>query len=76
MEKDELHNFSIEPMSAARLEEYVDVFISVFTKEPWYDVYESRGQVETFFRNYMADDLFPRLGAHARRQMRRPLFRR
>lgn len=45
-------------MTAERLEEYVDVFINVFTKEPWNDVYESRGQVEAFFRNYMADNYF------------------
>ena len=50
--------FSIETMTAEWLEEYVDVFINVFTKEPWNDVYESRGQVEAFFRNYMADNYF------------------
>ena len=61
-------------MTAARIEEYVGVFISVFTKEPWNDVYESRGsvftkepwndvyesrgQVRRFFENYMADNYF------------------
>ena len=58
MDKYSSGGFSIEPMTAERLEEYVDVFINVFTKEPWNDVYESRGQVEAFFRNYMADNYF------------------
>lgn len=50
--------FVITPMTAARIEEYVGVFISVFTKEPWNDIYESRGQVRRFFENYMADNYF------------------
>lgn len=50
--------FVITPMTAARIEEYVGVFISVFTKEPWNDIYESRGQVRRFFENYMADSYF------------------
>ena len=58
MDKCGFGGFSIETMTAERLEEYVDVFINVFTKEPWNDVYESRGQVEAFFRNYMADNYF------------------
>ena len=58
MDKCSSGGFSIETMTAERLEEYVDVFINVFTKEPWNDVYESRGQVEAFFRNYMADNYF------------------
>ena len=45
-------------MTAARIEEYVGVLISVFTKEPWNDVYESRAQVLRFFENYMADNYF------------------
>ena len=50
--------FVITHMTAARIEEYVGVFIGVFTKEPWNDVYESRGQVRRFFENYMADNYF------------------
>ena len=53
MGKDEFCGFAAETMTAERLEEYVDVFINVFTKEPWNDVYESRGQVRRFFENYM-----------------------
>lgn len=39
-------------------EEAIDLFISVFTKEPWNDVYESRDQVVRFFRDYMQDNYY------------------
>lgn len=58
MDGSEAADFVIKPMTEPRIEEYIDVFISVFTKEPWNDVYESRGQVRRFFENYMADNYF------------------
>lgn len=36
-------------MSREHIEECVDLYIDVFTKAPWNDTYESRGQVSRFF---------------------------
>lgn len=40
------------------LEESVDLFIDTFTKEPWYDEYESRQQAKDFFINHMSNNYF------------------
>ena len=57
MDGSEAADFVIKPMTEPRIEEYIDVFISVFTKEPWNDVYESRAQVRRFFENYSCSTL-------------------
>ncbi|WP_027632862.1 GNAT family N-acetyltransferase [Clostridium hydrogeniformans] len=36
----------------------VDLFIDIFTKEPWNDVYESREQVVSFFNNHFNNNYF------------------
>lgn len=36
----------------------VDLFIDTFTKKPWYDVYESREQVENLFHNHHNNNYF------------------
>lgn len=40
------------------IEECVDLFIETFTKEPWNDVYESRGQVVKFLNNFLKNNYF------------------
>lgn len=45
-------------ISNEHIEECVDLFIDVFTKDPWNDTYTSREQVVNFFRNYMASNYF------------------
>ncbi|MBE6049012.1 MAG: GNAT family N-acetyltransferase [Clostridium sp.] len=40
------------------LDQCVDLFIDTFTKEPWYDVYESRNQVVEFFENFLKNNYF------------------
>ena len=45
-------------ISNEHIEECVDLFIDVFTKDPWNDTYTSREQVVIFFRNYMASNYF------------------
>lgn len=46
-------NLIFDKMEKHMLDSCVDLFIDTFTKEPWYDVYESRQQVVDFFRNHM-----------------------
>lgn len=41
-----------------KLDACVDLFIETFSKEPWNDVYESRNQVVTFFKNHMNNNYF------------------
>ena len=48
----------IEKMMSEHIEECVDLFIDVFTREPWNDVYDSREQVVQFFENHIANNYF------------------
>ena len=45
-------------MTPQHIDACVDLFIDVFTKEPWNDTYTSREQVVTFFQNHMANNYF------------------
>lgn len=49
---------TISKLSEEYLETCVDLFIEVFTKEAWNDVYESREQVVAFFRSHMDNNYF------------------
>ena len=49
---------TISKLSEAHLDTCVDLFVEVFTKEPWNDAYESLEQAETFFRRHMANNYF------------------
>ena len=40
------------------IDECVDVAIETFTKEPWFDVYESRDRVLTFYNNHYNNNYF------------------
>lgn len=40
------------------LDECVDLYIDVFTREPWFDVYESRDIVVRFFKNHLRNNNF------------------
>ena len=51
-------NLQIDNLSANYLEECVDLAMATFTKEPWYDVYESREQVVTFYKNHLENNYF------------------
>ena len=45
-------------MERNMIDECVDLFIDTFTKEPWYDQYESRSQVVSFFENFFNNNYF------------------
>jgi aminoglycoside 6'-N-acetyltransferase I len=51
-------NLQIKELSSNYLEECVDLAIATFTKEPWNDVYESRDQVVTFYKNHLKNNYF------------------
>ena len=53
-----MSNLKVELMKEENIEECVDVFINTFTKEPWFDTYESREQVINFFNNYFKNNYF------------------
>lgn len=50
--------FKLHLLDENILEEAVDLFIETFSDEPWNDVYESKGQVERFFKNHMENNYF------------------
>ncbi len=45
-------------MNKNMLDECIDLFMDTFSKEPWNDEYESRNQVETFFKNSFENNYF------------------
>lgn len=45
-------------MSAENLESCVDLYINTFSREPWYDVYDSREQVVNYFKHFMQYNSF------------------
>lgn len=47
--------WQVIPWTQEMLEESVDFLIDVFSREPWNETYDSRKQVEDYFRN-MADN--------------------
>ncbi|NIK76805.1 GNAT superfamily N-acetyltransferase [Paenibacillus castaneae] len=53
-----MNNIVVTTMTIGMLEECVDLFIDVFTREPWNDVYESRDQVKRFFENHFNNNYF------------------
>jgi hypothetical protein len=53
-----MENFKVLKMESNMLDECVDLFINTFTKEPWYDEYESRNQVVNFFKNHFENNYF------------------
>jgi aminoglycoside 6'-N-acetyltransferase I len=48
----------IEAMKKEDIGECVDLFMDVFSKEPWNDVYDSREQVAGFFQRHMENNYF------------------
>ena len=50
-----MENLKIDRMTEAALDECVDLFIDVFTREPWNDGYDSREQVVRFFKMCIRD---------------------
>ena len=56
--KSELSKIRIERMTREHIEKCTDLFIDVFTKEPWNDTYDSRTQVINFFNNYLNNNYF------------------
>lgn len=48
----------IDRMKTEHIEECVDLFIDVFSKEPWNEIYSSRAQVAVFFQNHMRNNYF------------------
>lgn len=45
-------------LSIEYLEECIDLFIDTFSREPWNDKYDSRGQVRDLFINHMTNNYF------------------
>lgn len=48
----------LRDLDKEKLDECVDLYIDVFSREPWNDVYESRQQVENYFINSMKSNYF------------------
>lgn len=48
----------IDRMKTEHIEECVDLFIDVFSGEPWNEIYSSREQVDAFFQNHMSNNYF------------------
>ncbi len=53
-----MENFNVIKMDKTMIDKCVDLFIDTFSKEPWYDVYESRNQVVNFFENHFNNNYF------------------
>lgn len=51
-------NYQFTSIHNQNVMEAIDLFIDTFTKAPWYDVYDSRAQVENFFERFRADNYF------------------
>lgn len=43
-----IENLALYKLDETTLEKSIDLFIRTFSKEPWYDEFESREQVVTF----------------------------
>jgi len=57
-ERNKMENLKVGKMERNMFDECVDLYINTFTKEPWYDVYESRNQVVNFFKNHFENNYF------------------
>lgn len=53
-----MKNLTLVKMEENMIDDYVNVYIETFTKEPWNDVYESREQVVRFFQNHFRNNYF------------------
>lgn len=53
-----IDKFKLIKLDISILDDCVDLFIETFSKEPWNDVYESRNQVVTFFKNHLENNYF------------------
>ena len=51
-------NIEVKHFELSMLDECVDLFMNTFSKEPWYDKYDSRNQVVDFFINYTKNNYF------------------
>lgn len=56
-------------LSKDHIEECVDLFIDVFTKDPWNDTYDSREQVIGFFQNHIDNNYFVGYGLKDQNRM-------
>lgn len=54
----DMENLIVLKMEKDKIDECVDLFIDTFTKAPWNDVYQSRGQVVNFFNNHFNNNYF------------------
>lgn len=50
--------FIVVKMERDMIDECVDLYMNTFSKEPWYDEYESREQVVRFFENHFSNNYF------------------
>lgn len=55
---DNIKNLIVLEMEKHMINNYVDLFIETFSKEPWNDVYESREKVVNFFNNHFNNNYF------------------
>lgn len=53
-----INNLMVLKFELSMLNECVDLFIDTFTKEPWYDEYESRDVVVDFLKNHYNNNYF------------------
>jgi aminoglycoside 6'-N-acetyltransferase I len=48
----------LSKINSEMIDACVDLYIETFSKEPWYDEYESRDQVVLFFNNHFNNNYF------------------
>lgn len=53
-----MEDFNLIKIKENMIDDCVNLFIETFTKEPWYDIYESREQVVKFFNNHLKNNYF------------------
>lgn len=53
-----MEKMNVVEMKEVHMNACIEVFMNTFSKEPWNDVYESREQVERFFKNHLNNNYF------------------
>lgn len=53
-----MEDLTLIEIDEINIDDCVNLFIDTFTKEPWYDVYDSRDQVVMYFNNHYENNYF------------------
>lgn len=52
------NNLNVIKMERSMIDECVDLYMNTFSKEPWYDEYESKEQVVKYFESFFNNNYF------------------